>query len=56
MLAASLRVGGVADVAAVLGISEATVKTHLQHIFAKTGASRQSDLVKMAASYASPLS
>lgn len=49
------QIGGVPEVAPVLGISEATVKTHLQHIFAKTGAVRQADLVKLVAGYMSPL-
>jgi DNA-binding CsgD family transcriptional regulator len=39
----------------VLGISEITVKTHLQHIYEKTGSSRQVDLVKLVAGYMSPL-
>ena len=30
-----------------LGISEATLKTHLVHIFAKTGVSRQAELVRL---------
>lgn len=38
VLAASLRIGVGAEVATVLGIAETTLKTHLQHIFAKTGA------------------
>jgi DNA-binding CsgD family transcriptional regulator len=50
-----VQVGGVPEVAPVLGISETTVKTHLQHIFAKTGTSRQADLVKLVAGYMSPL-
>jgi DNA-binding CsgD family transcriptional regulator len=50
-----VEVGGVPEVAPVLGISETTVKTHLQHIFAKTEASRQADLVKLVAGYMSPL-
>jgi DNA-binding CsgD family transcriptional regulator len=50
-----VQVGGVPEIAPVLGISETTVKTHLQHIFAKTGASRQADLVKLVAGYMSPL-
>jgi DNA-binding CsgD family transcriptional regulator len=50
-----VQVGGVPEVAPVLGISEATVKTHLQRIFAKTGTRRQADLVKLVASYMSPL-
>jgi DNA-binding CsgD family transcriptional regulator len=50
-----VEVGGVPEVAPVLGISETTVKTHLQHIFTKTGVARQADLVKLVASYMSPL-
>ena len=36
------------DTAEALGISEATVKIHLKNLFAKTGADRQSDLVRLA--------
>jgi DNA-binding CsgD family transcriptional regulator/PAS domain-containing protein len=50
-----VEVGGVSEVAQVLGLSEATVKTHLQHIFAKTETSRQADLVKLVAGYMGPL-
>jgi DNA-binding CsgD family transcriptional regulator len=50
-----VEVGGVPEVAPVLGVSETTVKTHLQHIFAKTRTTRQADLVKLVASYMSPL-
>jgi DNA-binding CsgD family transcriptional regulator len=50
-----VEVRGVSEVAQVLGLSEATVKTHLQHIFAKTETSRQADLVKLVAGYLSPL-
>ena len=49
------NVGGVPEVAPVLGISETTVKTHLQHVFEKTGTSRQADLVKLVAGFMSPL-
>jgi len=49
------QVGGVGEAAISLGISEATVKTHLQRVFSKTGAARQADLVKLVAGYASPL-
>src|SRR5262249_4700100 len=55
VLFAIVEVGGVPEVAAVLGISETTVKTHLHHLFEKTGTSRQADLVKLVASYATPL-
>jgi DNA-binding CsgD family transcriptional regulator len=33
------------EAAEVLGISEATVKTHLHHIYAKTGTSKQTELM-----------
>lgn len=55
VLAAVSEVGGVPAVAGALGISEATVKTHLQHLFAKTGTNRQTDLVRLVAAYAGPL-
>lgn len=55
VLMAIIQIGGVPEVAPVLGISETTVKTHLQRIFAKTGAERQADLVKIVAGYMSPL-
>jgi len=44
-------VGGIAETAVALGVSEATVKTHLRHLFAKTGTSRQAELVKLVAEY-----
>jgi DNA-binding CsgD family transcriptional regulator len=50
-----VEIGGVPEVAEALGISVPTVKTHLQHIFAKTNTSRQADLVKIVAGYMSPL-
>jgi DNA-binding CsgD family transcriptional regulator len=52
---AIVDVGGVSAVAEALGISEATVKTHLQRLFEKTGVRRQTDLVKMVAGHANPL-
>jgi DNA-binding CsgD family transcriptional regulator len=55
VLAALSEVGGVPAVAEVVGISQATVKTHLQGLFAKTGTNRQTDLVKLVAVHASPL-
>jgi len=36
-----------AEVAASLDVSIATVKTHLLHVFAKTGVSRQTDLIAL---------
>jgi DNA-binding CsgD family transcriptional regulator len=50
-----VEIGGVPEVAEALGISVPTVRTHLQHIFAKTNTSRQADLVKIVAGYMSPL-
>jgi DNA-binding CsgD family transcriptional regulator len=50
-----VEIGRVPEIAPVLGISEATVRAHLQRLFAKTGCRRQADLVKLVASYMSPL-
>jgi DNA-binding CsgD family transcriptional regulator len=55
VLLAIVEVGGVPQVAETLGIAESTVKTHLKRLYEKTGASRQADLVKLFAGYASPL-
>jgi DNA-binding CsgD family transcriptional regulator/PAS domain-containing protein len=54
-LARIVEVGGVAEAADALGVSETTVKTHLHHIFAKTGMQRQPDLVRLVAGFSSPL-
>jgi DNA-binding CsgD family transcriptional regulator len=54
VLHAVVEVGGVSAVAETLGLSKATVKTHLQHLFEKTSTSRQADLVKLVAAHASP--
>ena len=40
-------------VAEALGVAETTVKSHLGHVFAKTGTSRQVDLAKLVAGDAS---
>jgi DNA-binding CsgD family transcriptional regulator len=55
VLLAVVEVGGVAESADALGIGEATVKTHLHRVFGKTGTSRQAELVKLVAGFASPL-
>ena len=52
---ATVELGGVAKVAAALTLSEATVKTHLNRLFHKTGSRRQADLVRLATSLADPL-
>ena len=44
-----------AVIAATLGIAPSTVKTHILHLFAKTGSKRQLDLVKLAASLSVPV-
>lgn len=55
MLLAIVEVGGVPEVAAMLGVAETTVKTHLGRLFVKTGTGRQADLVKIVAGFATPL-
>jgi hypothetical protein len=50
------QVGGIGETATALGLGEATVKTHLHRVFAKTGVSRQADLIKLIAGFAGPLS
>jgi DNA-binding CsgD family transcriptional regulator/PAS domain-containing protein len=55
VLLAIVEVGGVPEIAQTLGVAETTVKTHLHRVFAKTGASRQADLVKLAAGFSNPL-
>jgi DNA-binding CsgD family transcriptional regulator len=55
VLFAIVEIGGVPEVAPVLGISDQTVKTHLHRIYEKTATKRQADLVKLVASYAGRL-
>ncbi|MET3911008.1 DNA-binding CsgD family transcriptional regulator [Bradyrhizobium sp. S3.3.6] len=55
VLQSIVDVGGVPETAGALGIAETTVKTHLHRVFAKTGTSRQADLVKLAAGFSNPL-
>jgi DNA-binding CsgD family transcriptional regulator/PAS domain-containing protein len=43
------------DISALLGISVATVKSHLLHVFEKTGCRRQVDLVRLAKSLTFPV-
>jgi DNA-binding NarL/FixJ family response regulator len=42
---------GVKEAAALLGISETTVKTHVQHIYAKTFTSKQTELMHLLTSF-----
>jgi DNA-binding CsgD family transcriptional regulator len=55
VLLAIVDVGGVPEVADVLGVAATTVKTHLGHIYEKTGTNRQADLVKLVAGFSNPL-
>jgi DNA-binding CsgD family transcriptional regulator/PAS domain-containing protein len=55
VLLAVVEIGGVAEIADALDIGEATVKTHLHRLFAKTGTARQADLVKLVAGFSNPL-
>ena len=55
VLGAMIEVGGVPEAACALKLSPATVRTHLRHVFEKTGVRRQADLVKLIASYPSPI-
>ncbi|MDZ4790345.1 MAG: helix-turn-helix transcriptional regulator [Hyphomicrobiales bacterium] len=45
----------VAAAADMLGVTESTVKTHLRHLFEKTGVNRQADLIKLLAGADSPI-
>ena len=49
VLLAIVEIGGVPEVAEALGIGEATVKTHLHRLFAKTETTRQAELVTLVA-------
>jgi DNA-binding CsgD family transcriptional regulator/PAS domain-containing protein len=55
VLLAIVEVGGIPEVAAAFGIADTTVRTHVSRLFEKTGTSRQADLVKLVAGYATPL-
>jgi DNA-binding CsgD family transcriptional regulator/PAS domain-containing protein len=55
VLLTSVEVGGVAAVAAALGVAKSTIKSHLARLFEKTGTGRQADLVKLVAGFSSPL-
>jgi DNA-binding CsgD family transcriptional regulator len=55
VLLALVEVGGGPDIAEALGIADGTVKTHLGHLFQKTGVKHQADLVKLVAGFSSPL-
>ena len=39
----------------MLGIGETTIKTHLQHIYSKTGTSKQTELTHLFMSFTPPV-
>jgi DNA-binding CsgD family transcriptional regulator len=49
-----MKVSGVGALADLLGLSQATVKTHLHNVFRKTGTARQSELIKLIAGFERP--
>jgi DNA-binding CsgD family transcriptional regulator len=51
VLDAVMKVSGVKALAEALGLTQATVKTHLHNVFRKTGTARQSELVKLIAGF-----
>ena len=55
VLLAIIEVGGIPEVATAFGIADTTVRTHVNRLFEKTGATRQADLVKLVAGYTTPL-
>lgn len=55
VLLALVEIGGASEVAKALGISIATVKSHLAHLFEKTSTHRQADLIKLVATFSNPL-
>ena len=51
VLLALVELGGGPEIAEALGVGNGTVKTHLRHLFQKTGAKHQADLVKLVACF-----
>ena len=49
VLDALAKVQGVRELSEMLGVSQATVKTHLHNLFRKTGTKRQGELVRLVA-------
>lgn len=54
VLDAMMKVSGIRLVAERLGLTQATVKTHLHNLFRKTNTARQSELVKLVAGFEIP--
>lgn len=55
VLLAIVNVGRIREVATALGVADCTVKTHVRRLLEKTGAERQTDLIKMVAGFFTPL-
>jgi DNA-binding CsgD family transcriptional regulator len=55
VLLAITEIGGIPEVATAFGVADTTVRTHVNRLFEKTGATRQADLVKLVAGYTAPL-
>ena len=55
VLLAITEIGGIPEVATAFGVADTTVRTHVNRLFEKTGATRQADLVKLVAGYTTPL-
>ena len=53
---ASIAAGSTLDIAERLGVSVATVKTHLNRLYSKTETSRRSELNRLTSNFASPFS
>jgi DNA-binding CsgD family transcriptional regulator len=54
LIDAVMKVSGVKALAETLGLTQATVKTHLHNVFRKTGTARQSELIKLIAGFEPP--
>lgn len=55
VLLAIVEVGNIPEIADAFGVADTTIRTHVSHLFEKTGAVRQADLIKLVAGYATPL-
>ncbi len=55
VLQAAMTMGSASEIAAALGITVPTVKSHFASLFRKTGTRRRSDLIKEVAAHGSPL-